>query len=55
MGSQFDITVVADSVALANDYIDFAIDEISRIENLISEWNPATQVSLINRMPELSP
>lgn len=55
MGSQFDITVVADSVDLANDYIDIAIDEITRIENLISEWNPATQVSLINQKAGIEP
>jgi len=55
MGSQFDITVVADTVALANAYINIAIDEIIRIENLISEWNPATQVSMINRNAGIEP
>lgn len=55
MGSQFDITVVANSIPLANDYIDIAIDEITRIENLISEWNPATQLSLVNRNAGMEP
>ncbi|MGC4039272.1 MAG: FAD:protein FMN transferase [Flavobacterium sp.] len=55
MGSQFDITVVADTTALANDYIDLAIDEIIRIENLISEWNPATQLSAVNQNAGIQP
>lgn len=55
MGSQFDITVVADSISLANDYIDMAIDEITRIENLISEWKPETQLSLVNSNAGIQP
>ncbi len=49
MGCQFDFTVVADNDTKANEYIDIAINEIIRIENLISEWIPATQVSKINQ------
>ena len=55
MGSQFDITVVADSISLANEYIDMAIAEIVRIENLISEWNPATQLSSVNKNAGIEP
>jgi thiamine biosynthesis lipoprotein len=49
MGSKFDITVVANSQQEANDYIDLAVDEIQRIENLISSWKPSSQTSEINR------
>lgn len=55
MGSQFDITVVADSEQLANEYIDLAIAEITRIENLISEWKPETQLSSVNQNAGIQP
>ena len=50
MGSRFDITVVAQDSAQAKEYIDLAVDEISRIERLISSWDPHSQTSDINRM-----
>ncbi len=49
MGSRFDITVVASNKEKANQYIDIAIEEIKRIENIISSWNPNSQTSLINK------
>ena len=49
MGSRFDITVVSNTKTEANKYIDEAISEISRIERLISSWNPNSQTSLINK------
>ena len=49
MGSQFQITLVAKDSAIANHHIDLTIAEIERIENLISEWRPHTQVSEVNR------
>ncbi len=55
MGSRFDITVVADTKQKANAYIDVAIEEISRIERLISSWDPNSQTSLINRNAGLQP
>lgn len=48
MGSRFDITVVAKDSSEANSYIDMAIGEISRIERLISSWDPNSQTSEIN-------
>lgn len=48
MGSRFDITIVTTEAAEAEAYIDTAVAEITRIENLISEWRPQTQVSEIN-------
>lgn len=55
MGSRFDITMVAKDIPTANAYIDTAVAEISRIENLISEWMPQTQVSEINRNAGIKP
>lgn len=49
MGSQFDITIVAKDSSEANHYIDLVVDEIGRIENLISEWKPTSQISEVNR------
>jgi len=49
MGSKFDITVVANSQNEADEFIDLAIDEIDRIENLISSWKSTSQTSEINK------
>lgn len=49
MGSRFDITVFAIDSITANESIDTAVAEISRIEKLISSWDPASQTSAINR------
>ncbi|MEO6346439.1 MAG: FAD:protein FMN transferase [Aquaticitalea sp.] len=55
MGSRFDITVVANSVEQGDGYIDLAVDEISRIEKLISSWDSKSQTSEINRNAGLKP
>ena len=55
MGSKFQITVVANDSSVANKQIDLAIEEIERIENLISEWQPHTQVSEVNRNAGIKP
>ena len=49
MGCRFDITVVADGAASGEAYIDLAIQEMSRIEHLISDWDSTTQISEVNR------
>lgn len=49
MGSRFDITVVANDSLEGNNYIDLAVNEISRIEKLISSWDVKSQTSEINR------
>ncbi len=49
MGNRFDITLVAKDSTEANKYIDLAVGEISRIERLISSWDPNSQTSEINR------
>lgn len=55
MGSRFDITVVAENETLGNSYIDMAVNEISRIEKLISSWDPNSQTSEIIRNAGIKP
>lgn len=55
MGSRFDITVVAENEEKGNDFIDIAIAEITRIEKLISSWDPKSQTSLINSNAGIQP
>lgn len=55
MGSRFEITVVAKDSTEANSYIDIAVGEITRIEKLISSWDPASQTSEINRNAGIKP
>jgi thiamine biosynthesis lipoprotein len=49
LGSPLEITVVANDSIKANEYIGLAIAEVKRIENLISDWIPTTQISKINQ------
>ncbi len=55
MGSRFDITVVANDAKNGDEYIDLAVNEISRIEKLISSWDPNSQTSEINRNAGVKP
>jgi thiamine biosynthesis lipoprotein len=55
LGSPFEITVVAKDTIQANEYIDSAVNEVKRIENLISDWIPTTQISEVNRNAGLKP
>lgn len=55
MGSRFDITVVAEDSTKAVSYIDLAIEEMTRIEKLISSWDPNSQTSEINRSSGIKP
>ncbi|MFZ4863046.1 FAD:protein FMN transferase [Sphingobacterium sp. Mn56C] len=55
MGSVFEITIVAQDSTLAQQHISAVIDEIERIENLISEWRPHTQISEVNRNAGIRP
>ncbi len=55
MGSRYDITVVEkDSIKAVKD-IQIAIDEIKRIENIISSWKPNSQTSKINQNAGIKP
>ncbi|MCZ4222502.1 FAD:protein FMN transferase [Pedobacter rhodius] len=55
MGGRFDITLVAATKEIAEANIDTVIAEISRIENLISDWKPNTQVSTVNQNAGIKP
>ncbi|MBQ4822600.1 FAD:protein FMN transferase [Aquimarina sp. MMG016] len=55
MGSDFDITVVAEDKTSADQYIDIAVEEIQRIEKLISSWDKNSQTSLINTKAGIEP
>jgi len=55
MGGRFDITIVANDSASAEMNIDSVITEIARIENLISDWKPASQVSQVNANAGIQP
>ena len=55
MGSRFDISIVAKDSLTAEQNIDTVIAEISRIEFLISDWKPASQVSQVNQNAGIRP
>jgi len=55
MGSRFDITVVANSKSEGIHGLNKAIEEISRIEALISSWDETSQTSLINQNAGIKP
>jgi len=55
MGSRFEITVVSTNEELGHINIEEAVAEISRIERLISAWNPDSETSLINKNAGLKP
>ena len=48
LGSPFEITVVAKDSVQGNLFSDLAIAEVKRIENLISDWIPTSQISKVN-------
>lgn len=55
MGSRFDITVVAKTQQKGDAYIDTAVAEITRIEKLISSWDPNSETSKINNNAGVKP
>jgi len=55
MGNRFDITVVAINEEIGYINIDRAISEITRIEKLISSWDPESETSLINKNAGIEP
>lgn len=55
MGGRFDITIVAQDSLTAEMNIDTVIQEIIRIENLISDWKPASQISQVNSNAGIRP
>lgn len=55
MGGRFDITIVAKDSLTAEQRIDEVISEISRIEYLISDWKPTSQISEVNQNAGIKP
>jgi len=55
MGSDFEITIVEKNDSEANRLINIAIEEISRIESLISSWDKNSQTTLINYNSGIKP
>ncbi len=55
MGGRFDITIVANDTLEAEKNIEAVIAEITRIENLISDWKPTSQVSEVNQNAGIKP
>lgn len=55
LGSPFEMTVVAKDTIQGNIYIDMAVAEVKRIENLISDWIPTTQISQLSKNSGIQP
>ncbi|MFA9191821.1 FAD:protein FMN transferase [Flavobacterium sp. FZUC8N2.13] len=55
MGGRFDINIVAQDSLSAEQNIDIIIGEIDRIEHLISDWKPTSQVSEVNQNAGIRP
>lgn len=55
LGSPFEMTVVAKDTIQGNIYIDIAVAEVKRIENLISDWIPTTQISQVSKNSGIQP
>ncbi len=55
MGGRFDISIVDKDSLSAEQNIDIVIGEITRIENLISDWKPTSQVSEVNQNAGIKP
>ncbi|WP_343670848.1 FAD:protein FMN transferase [Chitinophaga sp.] len=55
MGNRFELTVVCENEQEAAEHIHAAIDEIRRIEHLLTTFNEESQTSLINRYAGIRP
>jgi len=55
MGNRFEISVVADQEYRANECIAGAVDEIRRIEKLLTTFDESSQTNLINRNAGIAP
>lgn len=55
LGSPFEMTVVAKDSVQGNYYIDLAVAEVKRVEYLISDWIPTTQISQVNKNAGIKP
>jgi thiamine biosynthesis lipoprotein len=55
MGNHFEISVVADDESWANECINGAVGEISRIEKLLTTFDESSQTNFINRNAGMEP
>ena len=55
LGSPFEITVVATDSIKGNQFLELAISEVKRVENLISDWIPTSQISTVNKNAGIAP
>jgi thiamine biosynthesis lipoprotein len=55
MGNRFEISVVADDPIWASDCVDAAIEEVGRIERLLTTFSDNSQTNLINRNAGIAP
>src|SRR5258706_1790341 len=55
MGNRFEITVVADDRSWAEERVNDAVDEISRIEKLLTTFSDSSQTNLINGHAGINP
>lgn len=49
LGSPYEITIVSKDSLEAKKHVKSSIDEVKRIENLISDWLPNSQISKVNQ------
>ena len=55
MGNRFEITVVAGNISEASTHIDNAVNEIRRIEKLLTTFDESSQTNLVNRHAGIEP
>jgi thiamine biosynthesis lipoprotein len=55
MGNKFELTVIGKDEAVAMDQIDAGIEEIRRIERLLTTFNEESETSMINRDAGVAP
>ncbi|MBC6112876.1 FAD:protein FMN transferase [Pedobacter sp. CCM 8938] len=55
MGNRFEFTVISETEKIGQDAIDKAIEEVSRIENLLSTFKADSQTNLINNSAGIKP
>ncbi|MDH4460983.1 MAG: FAD:protein FMN transferase [Flectobacillus sp.] len=55
MGNSFALTVVEENAEIAEEHIDAAIDEIKRIEALLTTFSENSQTNLVNQQAGTSP
>lgn len=55
LGSPFEITVLAKDTLEGELFCNNAIEEVKRIENLISDWIPTSQISKVNQNAGIQP